>query len=147
MSPSANRPSLPDLWTYACQRYPAFKTPLLEWQRKGLSVNDVLLLSYARCHGLGIDEAGWYRIAQARPRRLLERVRRYRMTLNRESPLRATALVWELELERLDLQRLALNLIDGSGAAQPLPPNAQHIRQEDRQRLEALITRLSKAGD
>ena len=143
MPASLSNNQRPDLWSYACQIYPNFKQALLAFQARGLSVNDLLALSYARRYTLSLNERQWEALATGQSRQLLERVRGLRFSLARESPLRATALGWELELERLDLQLLEHCLCPGMSNQLQKPPQLYQLNSDERHDLEALLQAMS----
>lgn len=143
MSPSLTDRQKPDLWTYACQQYPGFKSELLAFQDRGLAVNDLLALSYARRYSLYLDKELWEALAVGRTRRLLERVRSVRRELSKVSPLRQAALGWELELERWDLHLLEQCLCATEQWRKQLPPKVDQLDSEERDRLDKLIGAIS----
>lgn len=96
------------LWRFALAIYPQAKPDLLHWQDAyGVHVNDLLWLAYARSQDQRLDIPLWARIEQGRPRQLLRRVRRVRYKLDRDDPIRESALEWELGMEQIDLALLS----------------------------------------
>lgn len=143
MTPTGSNKQQPDLWSYACQQYPGYKAELLAFQDKGLSVNDLLALSYARRYSLIMTETQWHMLAEGRTRQLLERVRRFRLGLPKTSPLRQGALNWELALERWDLDLLERCLRPAEQWRKQSLPHADLLNREDRCRLDELMEELS----
>lgn len=143
MSPSLSNTQKPNLWTYACQQYPGYKTELLAFQDKGLSVNDLLTLSYACRYSLSMDKTQWEALACGRTRKLLERVRCIRLGLSKTSPLREAALGWELTLERWDLHLLEQCLHPTDKWQHQWPPQSERLTSEERLQMEALVRDLS----
>lgn len=97
-----------DLWTYAVRCYAVEQDHLLSLQQSArLHINDALVAAYAVSNQLVLNASRWQAVRSGRPRQVLQRVRRYRLTLERSDPKRARLLDWELALERWDLSLLA----------------------------------------
>lgn len=133
------------LWTFALNVYPEYKTTLLDWQRRGASVNDLLMLAYAERRGLGVDWPGWRAVAAGRPRSLLQRVRSIRFALPRQDPRRPLALRHELALERWDLALLEDCLLaDGGLAVETALARLSRLWGLEAEALNILVQRLAQ---
>ena len=97
-----------DLWSFAVRCYAVEQASLLSLQQNArLHINDALVAAYAVSNRLVINARHWQAVRAGRPRRVLHRVRRYRLSMERSDPKRARLLDWELTLERWDLSLLA----------------------------------------
>ncbi len=97
-----------DLWSFAVRCYAIEQDHLLSLQQNArLHINDALVAGYAVTNQLALNASRWQAVRAGRPRRVLHRVRRCRLAMERSDPKRARLLDWELTLERWDLSLLA----------------------------------------